>query len=238
MAAAKGKKVAKEGVERLHRPLTSASNGLLLEFRRDETDALRMREIGCLLATQMLMFIMSKLLPHKWRSVMTRMKLETPKVRVPDRDHPVIVVSFARASVHLGDTMFEMLMRYGHQQCRHDILWAERKTDADGRVIGTDIDFSKVGKSVSGATIIFIDQMGATGGTMKKAIKEFRRRMPDAKIIVCHFIATLKALKVVSLIPGVHFVVQAIDPRITKKGYIEPGAGDVGDGTSKKGHLM
>lgn len=78
-------------------------------------------------------------------------------------------------------------------------------------------------------TILLVDPMVATGGSMCDAIELIKSREPS-RIITLNIIASPEGLEVVnSAYPDVDIYIAQIDERLNNDKYIIPGLGDAGD---------
>jgi len=91
---------------------------------------------------------------------------------------------------------------------------------------------------VSNKTVVIIDTMIATGGSMIDAIKIVQARHPK-KIFVVGAIASKKGIDAIySYDPAIKIFTAQVDDTLNEKGYIVPGLGDAGDRAyGKKGVL-
>lgn len=72
-----------------------------------------------------------------------------------------------------------------------------RVTDAEGRVTGSEIHGGKIGGAVDGSLLIIPDPMGATGGSVARAIDHYLagfEGVPD-RIVALHLIITPEYLR-------------------------------------------
>jgi uracil phosphoribosyltransferase len=85
--------------------------------------------------------------------------------------------------------------------------------------------------SVKGKTLIIVDPMLATGGSMAAAVEALMKSGKPKKIHVCSVIAVPEGLEVVkSVLPDDSTIwCAAIDPGMNEHKYIVPGFGDCGD---------
>ena len=80
-----------------------------------------------------------------------------------------------------------------------------------------------------GKTILLVDPMVATGGSMVDALELITKREP-AKVITLNIIASPEGLEVVkSTYPDVDIYIAQIDEKLNDDKYIIPGLGDAGD---------
>lgn len=86
------------------------------------------------------------------------------------------------------------------------------------------------GPSLEGRTLILIDPMLATGGSMVRTFLEFGNNGKPAKVFVAAAIASQQGVdRVLAEIPDVNLFVGDIDPVLNDMSYIVPGLGDAGD---------
>lgn len=169
------------------------------------------------------------------------------------RDQRVVVADVARAGI-LGAQLFydrfnELLEPVG---VRQDHLFVGRLTDADGRVIGSDVRSAKIGGPLDDALLVVPDPMGATGGSLLEVLDYYRRTGSGvaAKVVFAHLIVTPEYVRRVhSVHPGVRIHAIRLDRGLSspealaalpgtlpdqERGlddhqYIVPGAGGLGE---------
>ncbi len=74
---------------------------------------------------------------------------------------------------------------------RVDHVYMQRRTDAEGQVIGVDLGGSKFGGDVDNAIVLLPDPMGATGSSMSDAVGLVKALPGAPRAIVClHLIIT------------------------------------------------
>lgn len=141
-------------------------------------------------------------LPCRKAEVRTRMFASTPNGvwsgSLIDPSTKVVTVGIARAGTLPSQIAFEALTRMLEPDCvRQDHLYMHRVTDEVGVVQGVSIDGSKIGGDVSQAVVLFPDPMGATGGSMARAMTLYRQMEggPPAKLVAVHLIVTPEYLK-------------------------------------------
>ena len=133
---------------------------------------------------------------------------------------------------------------------RVDHVYMQRRTDAEGRVIGVDLGGSKFGGDVDNAIVLLPDPMGATGSSMSDAVglvkalpgtpraivslhliitPEFIARMtadhPDVDVFALRLDRGLSSPEALAARPGE----QPGEVGINEIQYIVPGAGGVGE---------
>lgn len=82
---------------------------------------------------------------------------------------------------------------------------------------------------LKGKTVVILDPMLATGGTLEVALREILKHSP-LKVKSVHAIAAPEGLKrIEEKFKEVEIFVGNVDERLNDKGYIIPGLGDIGD---------
>jgi uracil phosphoribosyltransferase len=196
-------------------------------------------------------------LPTVHQSRPTRMQEFHPKEGVwvgqaLDPTAKVVVLDVIRGGMVPSQVCFELLTAVlPVDNLRLDHLNMARKSDAQGRVTGVDLSGSKVGGSIEGATLVLPDPMGATGGTLVKAIEflvehhgkpaqilalpmiatpEFRKTVLGAFDNVWVYAARvdrgLSPADVLKTPPGTHW---DREKGLNEHSYIVPGAGGLGE---------
>lgn len=83
--------------------------------------------------------------------------------------------------------------------------------------------------NVQGKTVLLIDTMLATGGSLIDAAKLIQTMGPKKIIIVCAIASQAGIEKISATFPDIEIYPAAIDPTLNDRGYIVPGLGDAGD---------
>lgn len=112
---------------------------------------------------------------------------------VIDPKTKVVCVAIARAGLVPSQVACEMFMNLvDRQHVRQDYVFANRKTDEKGRVVGADLSGSKIGGGIGGSILILPDPMAATGGSISAAIDHYKNLKigKPKKVIALHLIAT------------------------------------------------
>lgn len=188
-------------------------------------------------------WVMAAEFPREEISVITNMGATLVEPEGIRSRVPVTIVDTIRAGMRPALLCHEILLESGvideslvHE---HHVI-ASRMTDSEGRVIGVDVDFSKADEPVKPESILIIpDPMLATGKTLSAIIARYHNDYPGMinKVIVVSMIAHQSGIDtILSHHPETHIFVGRIDPTLTEKGYIKPGAGGVGErmtGTKK-----
>ena len=82
---------------------------------------------------------------------------------------------------------------------------------------------------LKGKTVVLLDPMVATGGSLKDAITLIKEREPE-KIISLNILASPDGIEEVAKTHGdVKIYIAKIDEKLNNKGFILPGIGDAGD---------
>ena len=164
----------------------------------------------------------------------------------------VVIVDVIRAGIVPAQVCFEMLGSVlASENVRLDHLTMARLSDENGQVVGVDLQGSKIGGSVEGATLLLPDPMGATGSTTLRAVSHYlEHHGRPARIVAMPMIATpeylravcagiedivvytarldrgLSAPEVLECIPGERW---GEERGLNEAGYIVPGAGGLGE---------
>jgi len=196
-------------------------------------------------------------LPTAARSVTTRMAAKHGAVgtwpgEAADPAARVVVLDIIRGGMIPSQTCFELLsLVLPIESLRLDHLNMQRVAGEDGHVDRVELTGSKVGGSMEGATLVIPDPMGATGGTILRALEHLRAEHGvPARIILIPLICTpefLRAVLGMDLDVCVYTArvdrgmsppeVQAAPPGarwaeergLDDEDYIVPGAGGVGE---------
>ncbi len=131
-------------------------------------------------------------LPTTERSVTTRMaekhgELGTWRGEAVDPAAEVVVLDVIRGGIIPSQTCFELLsLVHPIERLRLDHLNMQRVAGEDGRVDRVELTGSKVGGSIEGSTLVIPDPMGATGGTILRALEHLRAAhgMPSRLILI------------------------------------------------------
>ena len=141
-------------------------------------------------------------LPQRETEIRTRMFASTSAGvwagSLLDPNTRVVTVNIARAGMQPSQVAFETLTRLLNPDVvRQDHIYMSRVTDSDETVVGVDVSGDKIGGDVAGATVLFPDPMGATGGSMTRAAAIYRSLEggPAAKMVALHLVVTPEYLK-------------------------------------------
>ena len=197
-------------------------------------------------------------LPSKTLATRTRMadkhgaSLGTWRGEALDPEGKVVVIDVIRGGMIPAQTIFELLtLVMPIESLRLDHLNMQRIAGEDGRVERVDLSGSKVGGPIEGATLILPDPMGATGGTMVRALEHLiAEHGQPARIVMLPLIATPEFLRTVldfddkvkvyagrldrgmsspEVLEGAPGARWAEESGLDDEDYIVPGAGGVGE---------
>lgn len=229
---------------------------LLARIGSPSTKGPEVAELVRVVYTFMLAEVAAWELPLAVAASPTRMFARSPQgvYRGPilSRDTQVVIACVIRAGMIPSQTCFEQLAKVlDPDRIRIDALSMARVTDAQGRVTGVSLTGSKIGGSVQGSVLLVPDPMGATGGTVVKALAHYREHYGNPeRVIAMPMIATPEYLRrvakeaqgavvytarldrglspadVLTTIPGERWD----DERgLDEHQYIVPGAGGIGE---------
>ncbi|MDQ1338810.1 MAG: uracil phosphoribosyltransferase [Campylobacterota bacterium] len=199
-------------VYELSNPVTKT---LIAHLRDQSSDALRFRHtIGEL--TKQLMYEALKEPVLRQKSMTTWRGKES--YEVIDEDN-IVVATVLRAGMPMLDSAVDLLpgVSAGFLAMKRDetthksVLYYDRLPDCKGK------------------TVILVDPMVATGGSMMDALELIKGREP-LKIITLNIIGSPEGLEKVSkAYPEVDIYIAQIDERLNSDKFIIPGLGDAGD---------
>jgi uracil phosphoribosyltransferase len=130
-----------------------------------------------------------------------------------------MVVSVLRAALPMHDAVIETL---GHSVS--GFLGIKR----DEETHKSHLYYDRVG-DCSDKTVILVDPMIATGGSLCDAIEIIKKKGAQ-KIVSLNIIASPEGIeKVEAMYPDVKIIIGQIDERLDDNKYIIPGLGDAGD---------
>lgn len=134
-------------------------------------------------------------------------------------EQSIVVVTVLRAGMPMLDSIMELLpnavsgfLAMKRDEDTHEsVLYYDRLPDCKDK------------------TILLVDPMVATGGSLNDAIKLIKTKEPS-KIVTLNIIASPEGLEAVSLKhPDVDIYIAQIDNKLNEDKYIIPGLGDAGD---------
>lgn len=169
------------------------------------------------------------------------------------RDQRVVVVDIARAGMLPSARVYESLHDViDPAHLRQDHIVASRATNAAHEVVGVQLDGSKIGGPVDGATVLFPDPMAATGTSLCGVIQRYlqadggrprrivslhlvvtpeflarvARELPDLVVYAIRLDRGLSPPEVLATRPGARW---AEERGLNERQYIVPGAGGMGE---------
>lgn len=131
----------------------------------------------------------------------------------------IMVISVLRAALPMHESLIELL-----QESVSGFLGMKRDEQTHKNVLYYD----RVG-DCSGKTVIIVDPMVATGGSLCDAIEVAKRKGAE-KIITMNIVASPEGIAAVEKVHGdVTMIIAQIDDKLTDNKFIIPGLGDAGD---------
>jgi len=131
----------------------------------------------------------------------------------------VVCVSILRAALPMQEGVLEVLA-----DAEGGFLAMKR----DERTHESRLYYDRI-PDLKGKTVIVVDPMVATGGSLHDALTLIEERGPDA-IVSLNVIGAKEGVeRVAAAFPGVSIHIAQIDPRLNADAYIVPGLGDAGD---------
>lgn len=196
----------------LSNPVTKT---LITYLREQKSDAIRFRHTVAEL-TKQLVYEALKEFPLKQKKIISWQGEHS--FGALDEEN-IIVVTVLRAGMPMLDSVMELLpnVTAGFLAMKRDeithksVLYYDRLPDCVGK------------------TILLVDPMLATGGSMIDALELIKSRNPS-KIITLNIIGSPEGLKAVqSAHPDVAICIAQIDEKLNDDKFIIPGLGDAGD---------
>ncbi|GHT14581.1 uracil phosphoribosyltransferase [Bacteroidia bacterium] len=201
----------------------SILNQFMLEIRdiHVHNDKLRFRKnierIG-----EIMSYEISKTLQYKTVDVQTPLGIKA--VSVPDEQ--IVLATILRAGLPFHQGFLDIF-----DGAENAFVSASRKYNKEHSAFTIEVEYLS-SPSIEGKTLIVIDPMLATGGSMDLAYKTLLKKGTPAKIHVACVIASQKGIEAVcGIFPKeiTNIWAAAIDPYLNDKAYIVPGLGDAGD---------
>ena len=171
---------------------------------------------------EMMAFELSKTLEYKNKTVTT--PLGTIDIAVPKDD--VLVATLLRAGLPFHQGFLHVFDR-----AENAFVSAYRMyTNREHTEVGVHTEYM-ASPSVKNKTVVIVDPMLATGGSMAASIEALQQTGKPRKIHICCVIATPEGIDVISkaLPDDATIWCAAIDPGMNEHKYIVPGFGDCGD---------
>jgi len=196
----------------LSNPLTKT---LISHLRDERSDAIRFRHTVSEL-TKQLVYEALKDFPLVEKKIKT-WRGESEFGMIDESN--IVVVTVLRAGMPMLDSVMELLpnAQAGFLAMRRDetthksVLYYDRLPECKGK------------------TILLVDPMVATGGSMVDALELVKKREP-LNVITLNIIGSPEGLEVVnSAYPDINIFIAQIDEKLNNDKYIIPGLGDAGD---------
>jgi len=206
--------------------------------------------------TRLVQEVLAAEFPRRDQRVPTRMTAQEPQAFVQDamlcQQTKLVIVAVIRAGILPAQACYEAAIAVlPPANVRLDFLNMSRVTDASHHVTGVRLDGSKIGGPVDDAVVLIPDPMGATGGTVCRAVDVYRDHGgASARFVAAHLMVTPEAVRrVTTACPGVRLYAGRLDrglstPRalaavpgthpdeergLNEVQYIVPGAGGMGE---------
>ncbi len=201
--------------------------------------------------------ILAREFPVREQQVPTRMTAIEPRafVRGPQlcRATRLVICAVIRAGILPAQACYEAAIEVlPPANVRLDFLNLSRTIDTEHHVTGVRLEGSKIGGPVAGALVLIPDPMGATGGTVCRAVDLYQALAggPPHRLVAAHLMVTPEAIRrVTSAHPGVRLYAGRVDRGLSsaralqsapgrypdeERGlndvqYIVPGAGGMGE---------
>jgi uracil phosphoribosyltransferase len=168
------------------------------------------------------------------------------------RETKLVLVAVIRAGILPAQACYEAACAVlPPANVRLDFLNLSRVVDEQHHVTGVRLDGSKIGGPVDGAVVLVPDPMGATGGTVCRAVDVYRELGGErARVVAAHLMVTPEAIRRVRAVhPEVRLYAGRLDRGLSSERalasvpgtypdeerglddvqYIVPGAGGMGE---------
>ena len=150
---------------------------------------------------RMLHEVLGEVFPRTQQRHATRMTAQEARAFVEApmlcRDTKLVICSVIRAGMLPAQACYEAAVEVlPPENVRIDTLNMSRETGSDGRVVGVRLDGSKLGGPVDGAVVLLPDPMGATGGTVCRAVDAYRDLGGEPRAVCAmHMMVTPEAIQ-------------------------------------------
>lgn len=206
---------------------------------------------------RLLQEVLAREFPQVRAQVKTRMAATEPRAfyqgPILCRETKLVLCSIIRAGILPSQTCYEAACAVlPPANVRIDFVNMSRTVDDEHRVTGVRLDGSKIGGPVHDAVVLIPDPMGATGGTVCRAIEIYRSLAggPPKAIVALHLMATPESIRrvtathpdvaiytarldrgmsppdVLAAAPGLH---ADRERGLNEVQYVVPGAGGLGE---------
>jgi uracil phosphoribosyltransferase len=206
---------------------------------------------------RLLQEVLAREFPQKPARAQTRMSAVEPRAFYQGpmlcRDTRLVICAVIRAGILPAQACYEAAIEVlPPEHVRIDFLNMSRTTDENHHVTGVRLDGSKIGGPVDDAVVLIPDPMGATGGTVTRAVDVYRELGGKGPRVLAaiHLMITPEAIaRVTGAHPGVRVYSGRLDRGLSsakalasvpgtwpaeERGlndvqYIVPGAGGMGE---------
>jgi uracil phosphoribosyltransferase len=169
----------------------------LAELSRPTTSVARCNRLVRDIYSGLIRYVVAAEFPREIASVPTRMNTKELHAvftgQLVDPRIDTVVVDVARAGTLSAQVCFEFLGELlDPSKVRQDHVYLNRKTDDDGKVVGTHYSGSKIGGAVKDAMVLVPDPMGATGSSLAATIDIYKNDIagPAKKYVAMNLIVT------------------------------------------------
>jgi len=154
--------------------------------------------------------------------------VQTPlgRCNIPLISDKVVLATILRAGLPFHQGFLEIF-----DNAENAFVSASRKYNQDHTRFEIVVEYLS-SPSIEGKTLIIVDPMLATGGSLDLAYRALLKRGEPAKVHVACIIASRKGIELVqTILPKEKTTIwaAAIDPELNDRAYIVPGLGDAGD---------
>lgn len=151
---------------------------------------------------RLLQEVLTRDFPHRVHRVQTRMRTTEPRAFYEGPllcpDTRLVLCAVIRAGILPSQACYESAIEVlPSANVRLDFLNMSRVVDDDNHVTGVRLDGTKIGGPVDDAVVLIPDPMGATGGTVCRAVDVYRELSgkPPRAIIALHLMVTPEAIR-------------------------------------------
>lgn len=202
--------------------------------------------------------ILGREFPTRTVHLPTRMTSREPRAHYRGvqlcQETQLVICAVIRAGILPAQACYEAAIEVlPPERVRLDFLNLSRVVDDQHRVTGVRLDGSKIGGPVDGAVVLIPDPMGATGGTVCRAVDVYQSLGPGpgpARLVAAHLMVTPEAIRrVTAMHQGVRLYSGRLDRGLSSERaldsepgswpdeerglnevqYIVPGAGGMGE---------
>ena len=230
---------------------------LLLHIGSPQTSTAQVPALVRTAYRRLLQEVLAREFPLREQRVPTRMTATEPRAFVQGpqlcRDTRLVICAVIRAGILPAQACYEAAIEVlPPENVRLDFLNMSRVMDAEHHVTGVRLDGSKLGGPVADALVLIPDPMGATGGTVGRAVEVYEELGGSRPrgIVALHLMVTPEAIRrLTGAHPGVRLYAGRLDRGLSsaralasppgtwpdeERGlndvqYIVPGAGGMGE---------